>query len=443
MNSLPNDAALPTLAALFDWSAVTTGFRACADLNQEKAEQEQPWQVTQCQHLRYQPGVRCTATYTLRKERSGQPPLQTIGVVDCTPAGLRYRPFAQDEALPWLTAAADPAVITDRLATLATEATTQATNAPPEPTPWRVTPIRYRPGERCAFQYSRQSATGVRSYFGKLLRQPHPQRVAALPRLYTLAQQDTLLPRLPCPLAYWPDLQLLIQPAINGAELHAVLFDETLPVAQRVQWFHQMGAKVAALHNLAPLALPLRTVADEWPELLTAQPLIQQLSPALAPDYATTLATLMATAASLPPAPPVVCHGALRTDQFLLNQAELHTTTAAELLLIDLDTLCLADPACDLGNCLAYLTWKALRQPRHTGLIQHGSAAFLTGYSTTRRLPDEAALAFYQALALLKIAGRRFSNLSYREWPLTPALVQSAAALLRAPSTHSRMATPL
>lgn len=436
MNPLPNDAALPALAALFDWPVITNGFRACAGLNHNEAAPGQTWQVTHCQHLRYQPGVRCTATYTLRQERPRQPPHQTIGVVDCTPAGLHYRPFTQDEALPWLTAAADPAVMAERLATLATE----ATDAPSPPSTWRVTPIRYRPGERCAFQYSRQSATGVRAYFGKLLRQPHPQRVAALPRLHTLAQQDATLPRLPCPLAYWPDLHLLIQPAIIGGEFHAVVFDETLPITARASWFHRMGVTVAALHAMPPLDLPLRTVADEWPELLAAQPLIEQLLPTLAPDYGATLAALMATAAALPLVTPVVCHGALRTDQFLFSQTGQCVPATAELRLIDLDTLCLADPACDLGNGLAYLTWKAIRQPHHADLIRQGSVAFLAGYRTVRRLPADAALAFYQALALLKIAGRRFANLSYREWPLTPALVQAAATFLGDPSPHSRMA---
>lgn len=439
MNRLPNDPTLPTLTALFDWPAITNGFRFCQRLYADDSRQEQAWQVTQCQHLRYQPGVRCTATYTLRQERPGQAPRQTIGVVDCTPTGLHYRSFTQDEALPWLTAATDPTVMAARLATLATE----ATNAPSQPATWHITPIRYRPGERCAFQYSRQSASGAHAYFGKLLRQPNSQRMAALPWLHTLAQQETTLPHLPCSLAYWPDLHLLIQPAINGAEFHAVVFDKAQPVAQRVQWFHQMGAKVAALHAMPPLDLPLRTLADEWPELLAAQPLIEQIWPALAPDYATTVTALMATAPLLPTVTPVVCHGALRTDQFLLSQVGPHTLAEAELLLIDLDTLCLADPACDLGNCLAYLTWKAMRQPRHAAFIRQASAALLAGYSTQQRLPAADRLAFYQALALLKIAGRRFANLSYREWPLTPALVQAAVALFPDQPTLSRMATLL
>jgi hypothetical protein len=439
MNHLPTDAALPALAALFDWPVITNGFHTWQGLRAEAAEQEQHWQVTQCQHIRYQPGLRCTATYTLRQETPGQPPRQTIGVVDCTPDGLRYRSFIQDHDLPWLAAAVDPIAMAARLATMAVEVTAVR----PSLSGWQVTPLRYRAGDRCALHYSHPAADQTPGYFGKLLRRPHPQRVAALSTLVDLADQEPTLPRLPRPLAHWPDLHLSIQPAISGSEFHRVVFDKAQPVVERLQWFCHMGAKVAALHSLPPLALPTRPLTDEWPELLAAQPLIERLLPTLTMPYITTLATLQATASLLPTVTPVVCHGALRTDQFLLRQTDQQTTAEAELLLIDLDTLCLADPACDLGNCLAYLYWKALRQPQYAYFIERASAAFLAGYLTLRRLPDLLSLAFYQALSLIKIAGRRFATLSYREWPLTPALVQSAATLLANLPTTKRMATIL
>lgn len=437
MNSLPNDSALPALADLFAWSVISNGFSTCHALRKDDVARGDGWQVTQCQHLHYQPGVHCTATYSLHQTAPGQPPRQTIGVVDCTPAGLAYRPFYQDDKLPWLATAVDPTAMAERLATLAPPA------APPSPSPWRITPLRYRPGERCALRYSCHGSTGAQEYFGKLFRQPHPQRLALLPLLHASSRQIPALPRLPHPLAYWPDHHLLLQSVVNGAEFHAVVFDEARPLPERVPWFGRMGAKLAALHTLEPLDLPPRPVADEPAELTTYLPMIERLLPPLATAYHTTYQTLIAVAPFLPPTTPVVCHGALRTDQFLLAKPAQQPAAAEELSLIDLDTLCLAHPACDIGNCLAYLQWKALRQPHHADLIQQACTAFLAGYSTQRPLPDAEWLAFYQALALLKIAGRRFSNLSYREWPLTPALVQAAGALLPDHPTYRRRATTL
>ncbi|MEZ4730329.1 MAG: aminoglycoside phosphotransferase family protein [Caldilineaceae bacterium] len=293
-----------------------------------------------------------------------------------------------------------------------------------------MTPIRYRPGARCALAYRLGGPSGTHHFFGKLFRQPDPQRMAALPLLYARAQADAALPRVPRPLAYWPDLHLLILPVVNGAELHEVVFDATVPLAVRVAWFVQLGAKVAALHNLAPLALPHRTLAADLADLAIYVPIMERLLPTLAPAYAATLQALTVIAPTLPAAVPVVCHGALRTDQFLLTKSEPPCEAAEELMLIDLDTLCLAHPAADIGNCLAYLQWKAIRQPQHAMLIAQAEQALLTGYAAVRGLPPAASIALYRAVALLKIAGRRFPNLTYREWPLTPQLVQAAQDLI-------------
>ena len=88
-----------------------------------------------------------------------------------------------------------------------------------------------------------------------------------------------------------------------------------------------------------------------------------------------------------------------------------------------------ASPAHDLGNLLAYLAWKALRQPQHAAFIRHAQRAFLAGYRTLRSLPDPTWLSFYQAAAMLKIVGRRYSGLTYQEWPLTGQLLDQAVSI--------------
>ncbi len=84
-----------------------------------------------------------------------------------------------------------------------------------------------------------------------------------------------------------------------------------------------------------------------------------------------------------------------------------------------------------LGNFQAYLTWKALRQPQHATFIQHAQQAFLTGYQTLRSLPDTDWLAFYEAASILKIVGRRYTGLTYQEWPLTEQLLEQAVRMMR------------
>ena len=94
--------------------------------------------------------------------------------------------------------------------------------------------------------------------------------------------------------------------------------------------------------------------------------------------------------------------------------------------MIDLDGFCWADPARDLGNFLAYLVWKAIRNPQQAAFIEAAQRLFLDGYRARRPLPDQPWLAIYQAASLLKIAGRRFRSLTVKEWPLVPRLLDAA-----------------
>lgn len=426
------DPILPALAHCFDLPAIAQGFTANlpagageALCGQASTNRSAVWQVPRLQHLHYQPGHQCIATYELSQTASGQPPRTTIGVVEYTPAGFHYRLFCQDSALPGLATALDGQMMANRLTTL-----TQPSRQAARPDPYTVTPIRYRPSQRCALRYTGKQSAGAPAFFGKLFHHADQQRMAALPALYAQGEISPDLPRLPQPLAYWPDLQLLIQPVIDGAEFHERVFAATTPAQERVAWFQRLGSALAALHRITDQGLPQRPLTTDLAELAEYTPIIEQVRPAVAPMYATTLQALSTAAQGLTAVPPVTCHGALRTDQWLITRAPTASGPPEQLMLIDLDTLCLANPACDLGNCLAYLAWKALRQPDHTAFIRAAVAALLTGYALLQPLPPAEWLALYKAVTLLKIAGRRFRSLTYREWALTPQLIQAAQTIV-------------
>jgi Ser/Thr protein kinase RdoA (MazF antagonist) len=103
---------------------------------------------------------------------------------------------------------------------------------------------------------------------------------------------------------------------------------------------------------------------------------------------------------------------------------------AGRLVMIDLDSFCWAAPARDIGNFLAYLRWKAIRRPAQAAFITDAERAFLAGYAAVRPLPDATWRTLYQAVSLLKIAGRRFRSLTVKEWPLVPDLLTAASATL-------------
>jgi len=100
------------------------------------------------------------------------------------------------------------------------------------------------------------------------------------------------------------------------------------------------------------------------------------------------------------------------------------------LVMIDLDGFCWANPARDLGNYMAYLRWKTIRQPGRAELIAQAGRLLLSGYQSLRHLPERRWLAIYEADSMLKIAGRRFRSLTTKEWHLVPALIDGAAQAL-------------
>jgi hypothetical protein len=122
---------------------------------------------------------------------------------------------------------------------------------------------------------------------------------------------------------------------------------------------------------------------------------------------------------------PVASHGAFRTDQLMIEDGRL--------VLIDLDSFCWANRARDIGNFLAYLSWKAIRRPQQAALIERAGRLFLDGYATVGPALDHCWLALYRAASMLKIVGRRFRSLNYKEWPMAPQLLTAAAAMLREP----------
>jgi hypothetical protein len=102
---------------------------------------------------------------------------------------------------------------------------------------------------------------------------------------------------------------------------------------------------------------------------------------------------------------------------------------------IDLDSSCRAEPARDLGNLLAYLRWREIRQPAAATTVAAVRAAFLEGYADeagTAADPDRVAL--HLAASSMKIAGRCLQKLAVDEWEQVPRLVEAALDGLGAPA---------
>lgn len=404
------DPQLPALPLAFDLGAVARLFEERWPGTADSAGR--PEAIVRCslQDTKYQPARRCVTTYRLLAEQPGASPRQTIGVIEITPEGAAHRLYTDDPALPWLVPMADPAAVRERFAAMLADTPIDAC---------AVTPIRYKPGARCVFRYNLQTRSGERVFFGKLLAKDGDQLMATIATLHQVSEAVPAMPRIPRPAAYWPEPQMLIQPAVaGGAELNTLAFDPAEESAVRERWLRDAGACLAALHDSAGAAGPRRALDDDLDELREYVAPMAAAAPELVPRYEDAIERIAALARGRDEPGPVASHGAFRTDQFMIEDGRL--------VMIDLDGFCWANPARDLGNFLAYLGWKAIRNLPQATFIERAGDLFLEGYQAGRPAPDPRWLTIYRAASLLKIAGRRFRSLTYKEWPLVPRLLDAA-----------------
>ena len=100
----------------------------------------------------------------------------------------------------------------------------------------------------------------------------------------------------------------------------------------------------------------------------------------------------------------MLAHGDLTPSQVLLG-------APGRIGLVDVDTVCLAEPALDLGRFLAYLHVTALRRSRRSGpLLADLTELFLAAYLEARGMPGDGDLrtrvVAYRALALARAGAR-------------------------------------
>ena len=389
LTALPTAFDLEGVAALYEqrWDARSSGLRV----------------VAQSVHdVDYHPASRCRVTHELTLERLGDEPVKTFGVVEVRPGGLRLRAFNEDPDLPGLTDLDSPENVSQHL-----RASGIASPAPIV----RVVPVRYKVGSRCVLRVETEASP----VFIKVL-------TSDVEHVATMATAFRDVPCLLHPLGYSYEQHMIVLPAVAGnLELHRLVYDPSVPGDERLEWMRKAGAAIATLHAARLQPGSARTIFDDAHELWATVTPLACAAPALLHPYNEAVRRL--TSASMGQGPPVASHGAFRTDQLMVANDEP--------VIIDLDGLCWADPARDIGNFLASLRWKAIREPRYEAFNRASIPAFLKGYESVRMLPDERRTDRYEAGSMLKIAARRFRKLNLGEWPLVPRLLDEAHALLR------------
>ncbi len=261
--------------------------------------------------------------------------------------------------------------------------------------------LGHRLGKRCVIRYRLKSLdpkTGRRvrhsrrSLIGKVykFREDRGRQVfAAMQGLWEQGFSDGADDgiRIPKPLAYLPDWQLLLMEDALGASPPSLEESRIQPVVEAA------GRVLAKLHR-CPLEVPgQHTVEDELELLMGWVAVVSQVHPGLKTALENALKKVQVALDRCRSFKPTLVHRDFYEKQVLVD--------GPQTILIDFDTLCLSDPAIDVGNFLAHLRLAGLQR---LGNVERLEGAFLVAYGPAPSQDFSNRVEAYTKSSLLRLA---------------------------------------
>lgn len=244
--------------------------------------------------------------------------------------------------------------------------------------------LKHAPGKRCVIEYRFANAEDSRRMIGKLYRKDRGQVIFENMRQLWQASAGTNF-SMSEPLAYLPELGMVLQSFVSGKRLVDFLPKEDLSAA-----IIKVAMNLAALHGLAVSSGEKRGLEDHLRKYCHPGP---QILLAACPESAALVQSLLAGLSqdqTLANAPLCAVHGDLNLAQIFIEQERAW--------FIDFDGYCLSHAALDLGNFLVTL------QVHFAEQYETLTRALLESYLATRAPEMLAGLRTYQAFAYLRRA---------------------------------------
>jgi hypothetical protein len=255
----------------------------------------------------------------------------------------------------------------------------------------------------CVLRYTLDDGNGAPplTLFGKLAADERGAlTMAAVPDLRERILSGRRRPfAIPRPLAFVRPLRLVLLEAIPGAPRISHLLKlrlgtgdaatQTPTLEETVDW----AATVAAgLHTSGVTLRPKRRIEDELIELEHGFAALERISPVLGGQFRGWLDSVAVCSASTDPSPSCFGHGDFSPSQLVFYGDGCG--------LIDFDTICMAEPALDLGQFLAYLRLTARKA---------GNSSPVDGVVPTERLCARFVEAYAGECGLAAEAARRLA----------------------------------
>ena len=193
--------------------------------------------------------------------------------------------------------------------------------------------------------------------------------------------------RIPKPLAYVADWQLLLMEDVPGSSLAGLEGPRIEPAVEAA------GKALAKLHR-TPLKVPGRhTIEDEMGLLKGWVAVVSQVYPGMKATFEEAFSAVRYALNECRSFEPTLVHRDFYEKQVLVD--------GDQAILIDFDTLCLSDPTIDVGNFLAHLRLAGLQR---LGSVERLEEVFLAAYRPGPSQGLPARVEAYTKSSLLRLA---------------------------------------
>jgi aminoglycoside phosphotransferase (APT) family kinase protein len=408
----------------------------------EAEKSEAGSQPSECRILdaKYEPGSYCRILYELGDQlvtgiyKWGSDQSETPGTTTIIPTlGMQVYRFPNDPALPSLTRAIDPQVISAALAEAVPEFQAGAARI----LRCDVKVLRFRPARRCTLRlrvWLRENGSGAivkRVLYGKIY---HDLEKAG----HVYQQMLSLSSSVPAKnghisfataSAFLPDLAMVLQDPIEGVPLDGLISCDTEAGDSRgLVGTVAAASALAALHTSGLAAGKPRSINSELARFKKRGAKIGQVNPELGNNIIKLADALSAWLDTLEQwgAKSCLIHGDCKPAQFLIRDGQA--------ALLDFDHCGMADPAVDVGTFLATLQQMKVKQTmknrgkraRCTDWLPGLKRQFLEAYCSASGAPSGfwQRAEWYEAVALLRKAIRGFERSPFS--PLPGALLTEA-----------------
>jgi thiamine kinase-like enzyme len=200
--------------------------------------------------------------------------------------------------------------------------------------------------------------------------------------------------RTPQPVAYIPELGMVLQDEVKGKSLHDSLTDFQLSsemidgVAEALAMLHKSSLKIDKIYTVDEEV----QLVEDWTNTM------EEIDGDKANKFRRILKAIMGLSAEMRDIELRPAHRDFYDKQILFNKSEKRMT------ILDFDTFCKADPALDVGNFLAHLTLRSLQLFGIKDKFEEMAKTFLERYLSLMPDANIQRIAFYQGTTCFRLA---------------------------------------